>query len=1149
MAIYTPKKAGAVYLRGKKLESIYKGRECIYRAEDVWEDDDSQGEMVFTVKVRSWETVDLSNFIWAPVGTAWNEPVEVIINWGDGTPEETYNVYEPVSGYNLNPSIVHSYTTAEYSGVGVYDITIKGLISLGEYFEYPRGKTSLATQCLYITLPEGKKSPIVGVGLTAFSDWSLLESVPSGLLLRVKELYGGGGSVGMFSGCIKLSTIPKDLFFRFAQCKGFNGCFSNCVSLVDIPEGLFSKCVNATRFTRCFAKCSNLVDIPEGLFYKCVKAAEFDYCFSECTKLTRIPEMLFSKCVNVTSAAGCFSDCSLLADIPELLFAQVDDNAVFDYCFKNCTALQAIPDTLFATKGRMFRECFSGCSAVTGHLPELWNRLAKDAGSRCFNNCDKADNYEDAYYEGWADDPALAQKMVLVVDTTSYARVDLSNWMFAVEGYSGTVLIDWGDGSVPESYELPTQFRRGSVVGGVIYHNYSDVSNKQRISITGEFGFGAGVYAQPRVGYLEEQLIGIEILTVQSPIVDVEPQGLSHCRHLQEVPEGLFDRCVNTTSFSGFFEGCSSLKTVPAGLFSNCTAVTDFSSCFQGTGLVSIPQGLFKNRKLAENFSHCFKGCSSLTSVPANLFSNRSKAVTFAYCFANCTSLETVYASVFESTSAETFEGCFMNCTSLKSLADSLFNYCRRAVNFSKCFEGCAQLTSATSYIFKYAEQAVDMSFCFSNCTSLKFISAELFVVCKNLTNVSNCFYSCSSLPYIPADLFASNLSVSDFTACFAKCSGVEGLLPRLWETHGIASHNTCFDGCELALNYIDAYNKGWAITPIPAWPELILVCNIPSSGFVLDLKPWMVLTNNISSPTAAMVDWGDYSEPDAPLINSPIQHVYMAAGEYRVTIRGDIGWGLNKSLVNLVGTYKNESLCQVLTSVEVPDGKPCAINYIRPYTFHCCVELKTISARIFERCRETTDFSNCFYYCYKLEFIPIGLFDSGVNATSFASAFRDCTSLKEIPGDLFRYCTKVKDFSWCFGGCSFVTKISKFTGESSEYSGYELLFAFCKEATTFANCFRECSRLTGVYYTFFKDLPVAANFEGCFDGCSSIDVMPGFEGCPNITNLNKCFRSCSALQTLRVLWNIYPSASHNSCFYMCTAASNYAAAQAAGWA
>lgn len=146
---------------------------------------------------------------------------------------------------------------------------------------------------------------------------------------------------------------------------------------------------------------------------------------------------------------------------------------------------------------------------------------------------------------------------------------------------------------------------------------------------------------------------------------------------------------------------------------------------------------------------------------------------------------------------------------------------------------------------------------------------------------------------------------------------------------------------------------------------------------------------------------------------------------------------------------------------------------------------------------------------------LPIMTYD-GVNfATSLMYIFGDATNLIEIPENLLANIPNpagITAFTGNFQNCTSLTTIP------------ENLFACVPELNNFTHMFSLCTALTSIPPKLFDNTIVIDNVGNTFYKCS------------NITG------PLPALWTRSVRYYTY-------CFKGCTKASNYAAAQAAGWA
>ena len=372
---------------------------------------------------------------------------------------------------------------------------------------------------------------------------------------------------------------------------------------------------------------------------------------------------------DVTDFSGCFSGCtSLTGSIPENLFASNTAVTTFDYCFYDCSGLTSIPANLFASNTAVtnFSWCFCGCRRLTS-IPE--NLFAKNTAVTDFSYC------------FWG----------------CRSLTSISETLFA----NNTAVTDFG-------------------------HCFVD------------------------------------------------------CSGLTSIPESLFASNTKVDSFSSCFSSCEGLTNISENLFASNIAVTDFNECFQHcSGLTSIPANLFASNTAVISFDSCFSSCSGLTSIPDNLFASNTAVDSFGSCFSSCKGLTSIPDNLFANNTAVTdFSSCFRYCDGLTSIPANLFASNTAVTTFRYCFEGCSGLTSIPANLFASNTAVDSFGSCFSSCEGLTSIPDNLFANNTAVTSFSYCFDSCSGLTSIPEKLFASNTAVTYFSRCFENCTGLTGNVP-----------------------------------------------------------------------------------------------------------------------------------------------------------------------------------------------------------------------------------------------------------------------------------------------------------------------------------------------------------------------------------
>ncbi len=316
--------------------------------------------------------------IWQKSSSSIN-PVNLMIDWGDDSDTTI------VQGASLLKTIAsHEYAVADEYTITIYsdqvDTTLIQTPQIIFFNDDTYERDTLQTAIL---------DPFPNMG-TDFSYyfWGCirLTSVPADLFRYNPSAIAFQRS---FLSCIKLTSIPAELFKYNTQAVDFMDCFAGCAELNFIPAELFKYNINAKWLIGCFSFCYGITNIPEDLFKYNTLITDFSNCFWR-TGLTSIPGKLFMYNTNALSFSSCFSECPGLSSIPAELFQYNTKATDFSYCFNGCTGLSSIPDYLFRynLEVKYFNACFSGCTGLT-KIPQILfikNQKAITFNS-CFQNC------------------------------------------------------------------------------------------------------------------------------------------------------------------------------------------------------------------------------------------------------------------------------------------------------------------------------------------------------------------------------------------------------------------------------------------------------------------------------------------------------------------------------------------------------------------------------------------------------------------------------------------------------------------------------------------------------------------------------------------------------------------------------------------
>ena len=279
-------------------------------------------------------------------------------------------------------------------------------------------------------------------------------------------------------------------------------------------------------------------------------------------------------------------------------------------------------------------------------------------------------------------------------------------------------------------------------------------------------------------------------------------RAFSGCSILTAIPQNLFQKSTNSTSFSGVFSGCSGILEIPPGLFADCNQVTDYSGAFGnctslGTGADpnnAIPDNLFTASTKVKTFYNVFGGCSKITKVPEILFNTTDatgSSITFEKAFTNCgISLTAIPENVFQnSTNATSFAQLFYGCKVLDNIPSGLFADCNQVTSFNNAFRDCDALDDPCDIpagLFDDCEKAANFSLAFFASNNITKIPDNTFTAAKlpNANTFANCFNGCTELVTMPAQNLWDEFPSVDGTGCFLNCTsipGYPGSVPPEW--------------------------------------------------------------------------------------------------------------------------------------------------------------------------------------------------------------------------------------------------------------------------------------------------------------------------------------------------------------------------------
>ena len=393
---------------------------------------------------------------------------------------------------------------------------------------------------------------------------------------------------------------------------------------------------------------------------------------------------------------------------------------------------------------------------------------------------------------------------------------------------SGTITIDWGDGTEPQ--EITTMTTTATRYPS---HIYSDKNRQYNVVVKGKVTNIQGNTASYIAGVTEIAQWGTgnaytNVVLNNTPITYLPEAKGSEFAAVTKFSFGSNTKLVNISpklfhgttnkvkALSSVFYNCSSLKSIPSGLFDGMTWLTTMDKVFQScSSLTDVPADLLKDQTAVTNIGYFFSGCKSLTAIPADFFKSQTKVTTLQYLFQNCESLTALPEGLLQpmKNTCTNLNYTFEGCTSLKTLPAKLFDGYTKVSNLSAMFSKCTGLEELPAGFFDFAQLVTNFQNLFDGCTSLRKLNSG-FVNNTKFTSYGisfgSMFRNCESLTSLPADFIPEymwnrcNAMVTMFSNCKSLESFPEGFFNGLGEGKNAsgavikpANMNQTFMGCE----------------------------------------------------------------------------------------------------------------------------------------------------------------------------------------------------------------------------------------------------------------------------------------------------------------------------------------------------------------
>ncbi|MFV5906062.1 BspA family leucine-rich repeat surface protein [Klebsiella oxytoca] len=581
----------------------------------------------------------------------------------------------------------------------------------------------------------------------------------------------------------------------------------------------------------------------------------------------------------------------------------------------------------------------------------------------------------------------------------------------------------------------------------------------------------------------------------QIPLVTSFARAFNGCISLENIPDGLFNKCRYITQINNIFYGCTRLSAIPDGLFSGCSELINAQFAFYNcTALTTVGNNLFKDCTSLELLMSCFEKCLSLSHLGTGVLSGCVKVTNLTNAFFQCSSLESIPSDLFkDAINAVTFTSCFQRCALLQAIPGELFKNCQSAQTFFSAFSQCTSLNSVPDKLFANLTRVTTFESVFSWCSSLINVGKAVFSGCVQSAVFSHIFYECRLLESVGNDIFSGCVNATTFTAVFNQCRSLKAI-PEFKDCPKVTSFNNAFYYCSSVEEVRE--NAFLNMSLVTTFASAFMLCSSLKRIGTGAFKGCMSLTN-----VSSMFERNSVLED----------------------ISSDIFEGCEK-VTNVTSLFY-----QCLSLKYIPEN---LFSYFISVSsmkdvFNGCASLVSLPARLLSNCVSLTVLTNTFYGCTSLSAIPEKLFFYNVEITSLPSTFQGCSSLSEIPSDLFINLSKLVSLSSTFNGCSSIsflpaallsyspllTTLNRaFMGTAIQSVPDEFLFNNTL-LTSASGIFRECKSLLSVSNTLFSKCDKAYLLSHLFYGCSSLKTVgAGFFDSTAATSVAYSFFECSSL-------------------------------------
>ena len=1083
--------------------------------------------------ITEWTIPAANTTIKLPVqGTGLN----VTVDWGDGTAEETFTTSFPT----------HTYATA-----GIYEIKVWGTCPKWGYASVntvsSTSNSDYYTYTQYLT--KVKQFGELGAQQYGFAQCKNLTEVSGDNLVTNRTFEKTTSMAYMFSGCGKLISLDVSKFDTSKVTNMFN-MFSYCKGLTSLDLSKFDTS-KVTNMFNMFGYCNGLTSLDVSNF-DTSNVTYMGSMFSNCSSLTSLDLSNFNTS-NVTEMSGMFSDCSSLTSLD-----------LSNFNTSNVTKMSSM---------------FSDCSSLTSLDLSNFNTSKVTNMSWMFGNCSNLTSLDVSNF----DTSNVTNMGCMFYECSNLVSLDVSNFdtsnvtrMYSLfAGCASLTSLDVSNFDTSNVTDMGSMFSGCSSLTGL------NVSNFDTSNVT-DMGFMfSGCSA----------LKNLDVSNFNTSKVTDMGVMFQHCSTLKNLNLNNFDTS-KVKDMSSMFCGCSSLITLDLSNFDTLN-VTEMDRMFWNcSSLISLNLSNFDTSNVVGNFNngmeYMFSGCLKLTSLDLSNF-DTSKIANMKEMFKDCTNLKSLQLSDKFKIPTSNTTNMLTNTTNLTSII--LVDSTPLAGQFTSIK---AQLDGKTFYVpSKVAETAYETSW--SADFSGDRIQPILELVGKeNITINLGSTYTDAGYTVAGFDtansgdytVYGYNVTTSgEVNTAVAGTYKIDYTITRTYNNAGTTQTDTLMTVTRNITVKEVIKEESKMITEWNVSGDAGLTIKLPAQSYG-------------GTSLNITVDWGDGTATETFTTAFPT-HTYATAGTYEIKVWGTCPmWGYaSSSYVSATSNSDYYTYTQYLTKVkQFGELNVTQYGFAQCKNLKEVSGENLVTSKTFEK---TTSMASMFYNCRNLTSLDVSGFDTS-KVTNMRFMFSDCSNLTSLDvsgfdtskvtnmrfmfyfcsnltsldlsgfdtskvtdmSDMFYYCrnltsldvsgfdtSNVTNMSWMFSNCSKLTSLDLSGFNTSKVTNMERMFYKCSNLTSLDLSGFDTSKVTTMSYMFSDCSNLTSLDVSGFDTSNVTDMLAMFYYCRNLTSLDvskfntskvtymsSMFSNCSNLTSLDVSKFDTSNVTHMSImFYSCS--------------